>query len=78
MYSCIYPSTLKIRFKFILDLTDSETLEEEMVRGTSVRGGDKDGAGQRGRRSLKGKQGKVPISERYIFYYSSCLYAHQP
>ena len=45
-----------------------------MVRGTSVRGGDKDGAGQRGCRSLKGKEGKVPISEQYIYYYSPCLY----
>ena len=49
---------LEIRYKFILDLTDSDTLEEEMVRGTSVRGGDKGGASQGECRSFEGEQAR--------------------
>ena len=68
---------MKLDLNLFVDLTDSETLEEEMVRGTSARGGDKDGAGQRGCGSLKAKQGKVPISEQYNII-GHVYYAHQP
>ena len=52
------PINSKLDLNLFVDLTDSETQNEEIVGGTSVRGGDKGGASQGECRSFEGEQAR--------------------